>query len=377
MGRTPLKHWYVFGMLFSLCLFCSKKPTDISESTRVERLQAVLDDLIENHHGMGASAAVILPDHDVWFGVSGVSHDTIRITPDMLFGIGSVTKSITAALILKLAEEGLLTLEDSLHHWLPHFQNIDSTITIQQLLNHTSGVNCFYNNDEMWNAIEGGIVLDWKPEDILMYVPQAYFSPGADWHYSNANYTLLGMIVEKASGSSVSSAFRNRFFEPLGLNNTYLAAEEPLFGIVAHFCSRDDDDVFNDLTDSPRRFNEERVAWTSGGIFSTAEDVARWSQLLYGGHVLGEPYTEALLTFVPSVHFDAPEYGCGVMMFDPSWANGEVSIGHTGGFITHMTYMVYLPDHDVSIAVMINDWNSGCIEAIKDGLIRVVLDHLQ
>ena len=85
-----------------------------------------------------------------------------------------------------------------------------------------------------------------------------------------------------------------------------------------------------------------------------------------------------MLSFVPTpTNFDAIGYGCGVASFYREDACGERSIGHTGGFIAHVTYMVYLPDYNVSIAVMINDWKFSCIDAIRDGLIHVVLNHIE
>ena len=381
MKKRTMSIVILTGLSLSLIFSCSKKtpfeqePTP-NEPTLAERLQKVLDDGLELHNGMGVSAAVIIPDFVIWLGVSGVSHDTIAITPETIFGIGSVTKSLTAALVLKLAEEGSLTLEDSLHKWLPSFPNIDSTITIRQLLNHTSGVNCFYNNGEIWDVINSGVVRDWTPEDIISYVPESYFPPGTDWHYVNANYTLLGMIIKEATGSSVSTEFRNRLWEPLGLSNTYLVAEETIQGPVAHFWHRDDD-TMTDITDSPRRYNEDQVNWTSGGVYSTAEDIAIWSHLLYNGEVLNQTSMAQMLTFIPTpAAFGAAGYGLGAVSNFPEYANGEESIGHTGGAIEHIIHMMFLPEHGVSIVIMVNDWNGDCIEAIKDALIQVVLEHL-
>lgn len=123
---------------FTLFPGCSKDDPISPELTLAEQLQAALDDARTSYDLIGVSAAVIVPGQETWAGASGISHPGENIRPEMLFGIGSVTKTYIAALTLKLAEEGLLTLDDSLHQWLPGFQNIDSTITIRQLLNHTA-----------------------------------------------------------------------------------------------------------------------------------------------------------------------------------------------------------------------------------------------
>lgn len=362
--------------MIMLCPFfsCDNTPPD-SEPTLPERLQEVLDTKRNLYNGMGVSAAVIIPDLEIWTGVSGTSHENNPITPDTLFGIGSVTKSFTAALIMKLVEDSLLSLEDPLSSWLPPFTNIDSSITIRQLLNQTSGLNCFYNNDEMWDAILSGTVRQWTPEDILSFVPEPYFPPGTGWHYGNTNYILLGMLITEATGSSVSTEFRNRLWEPLELYDTYLATEETIPEPVAHNWEFVDGSL-TDLSQSTRLLNEIGVAWTAGAMYSTARDIATWARLLYEGRVLNQASMEQLLTFVPTADFHAPGYGFGVVSYYPEWANGEESIGHTGGFVGYITYMLYLPEHDVAIVVMVNDHNEDCINAIKNSLVQVVMDHL-
>ena len=106
----------------------------------VKKLQDTLDNGLKKYNGKGISFAIIAPGHKMWIGVSGVSHGTTPIKPETLFDAGSITKNFVAALTLKLVEESLLTLDDTLHKWLPDYPNIDNTITIRQLLNHTSGL---------------------------------------------------------------------------------------------------------------------------------------------------------------------------------------------------------------------------------------------
>lgn len=120
-------------------------PFSCSQSNRplAEQLQAALENGARKYDGMGVSAVAVLPNGETWLGVSGKSHDTVAVKPDMLFAIGSITKNVVAALTLQLAAEGKLSLEESLHKWLPKYPKVDSTITIRQLLNHTSGLCMF------------------------------------------------------------------------------------------------------------------------------------------------------------------------------------------------------------------------------------------
>ncbi|UCG58774.1 MAG: beta-lactamase family protein, partial [Phycisphaerales bacterium] len=132
-------------ILSSTCLFVTallSAFTSLSfggEGPIETHLQKVLDEGIRKYEARGVSAAVIFPDGKVWTGTSGISHGTVPIEPDMLFAIGSITKTFVAALTLQLVEEGILSLDDPLSKWLPAYPHVDSTATLRQLLNHTSG----------------------------------------------------------------------------------------------------------------------------------------------------------------------------------------------------------------------------------------------
>ena len=133
--------WLCVVLILTVFLFssdASAKQASKPELPFAKQLQDVIDNGIKKINGKGISVAIIVPKYKMWLGVSGISHGTTPITPETLFDIGSATKNCVAALTLKLAEEGHLALDDPLHKWLPDYPNIDNTITIRQLLNHTS-----------------------------------------------------------------------------------------------------------------------------------------------------------------------------------------------------------------------------------------------
>ena len=144
-----LKIFTLAIVLFTTFLFILTSCSYGDKNTIEEKLQKVLDDGISKYDVRGVSAVVIFPDQKVWKGVSGISHDTVSIKSNMLFAIGSITKNVVAALTLKLAEEGMLSLDDPLSKWLPAYPYVDSNITIRQLLNHTSGIYMFWDNQEI------------------------------------------------------------------------------------------------------------------------------------------------------------------------------------------------------------------------------------
>ena len=188
-----LKFINVLGLilLISLMFNCSKDSTTEPEATTSESFQAVLDNNLEAYNGTGVSAAVVFQNQDKWTGTSGVSFGATAITGDMIFGIGSVTKTFIAALCLQLADEGVISLEDSLHEWLPDYPNIDNSITILQLLYNTSGIYNITDNTDLWSAVFNDPTRFWTPEELIStFLEEPYATPGAGYFYSNTNYIL-------------------------------------------------------------------------------------------------------------------------------------------------------------------------------------------
>jgi D-alanyl-D-alanine carboxypeptidase len=360
-----------------LSIICIIFSSCINELPVENQLQDVLDKGIAKHDIHGVSATVIFPDGEIWNGVSGISHDTVPIEPNMLFGIGSVTKNFVAALTLTLAEEDVLSLDDPVSKWLPTYPSVDDNITIRQLLNHTSGLYMFWDNQEIWDDLIADRTKYFTPEEVLEYIKEPYFEAGEGWRYSNTNYLLLAMIVNKATGSNLSTELNNRFYQPLGLSDFYLSQEESIpANQQAHVYSDNWDGPIRDVTFLPRT-SHESIIYGSGGIFTTSENLARWSQALFGGRILEEQSLNEMLNFVEfSPVSNMKAYGLGVQEFRNNISFGERAIGHSGGNIGTTTFMVYLPDYHVSIVVMINAFPNDGAEEITKGLEKVILQDL-
>jgi D-alanyl-D-alanine carboxypeptidase len=131
------KTYFTLMIIAVLIQFCSGQTFD---PALANRLQAKLDSMRSAQNIKGISAAVIQPGQGMWQGVSGLSHAGFPITKHMEFGIASNSKLFTATTLMKLVENNRLNLNDPLHFWLPYYPNVDSNITIRQLLNHVSGL---------------------------------------------------------------------------------------------------------------------------------------------------------------------------------------------------------------------------------------------
>jgi len=369
-------------ILSSTCLFVTvllSAFTSLSfggEGPIETQLQKVLDEGIRKYEARGVSAAVIFHDGKVWTGTSGISHGTVPIEPDMLFMIGSITKNVVAALALQLVEEGILSLDDPLSKWLPAYPHVDSTTTLRQLLNHTSGIYMFWSNQRIWDDMTKDESKIWTPEEVLSYIKEPYFAPGEGYRYSNTNYLLLAMIIEKATGSKLSTQFKERFWQPLGITNAYLSIQEEIPDKWAHVFGDNfrNDGSWQDVTFEPRAAHDS-IGFGSAGLYMTAEDLARWCHAIFEGEVVSQQSMDEMLRFVDIGFFNKKRgYGLGVQRFRRKMGSGETAIGHSGGGIGSGAHMVHLPEHHVSVVVMVNTcWCSG---DIAQELIACVLRDL-
>ncbi len=374
-----MKNILIIAILLSLIgqniLSCSEDSPSESKLTFGEKLQEALDNGIELYKGKGISVAVIMPDGQTWTAVSGVSRGTTLINKEMLFSAGSITKTFTAATILQLADEGILTLEDSLHKWLPDYPNIDNTITIRQLLNHTNGIYDLDDNPLIYQDLFADHEKIWALEDVVStYTLTPNFPKGTSWYYSNTGYILLRMIIREATGSEISTEYRKRLFEPSGLSSAFLAPEENSTGSIAQgWLDLDNDGEYDELP-----FMTSFYSMAGGGVFCTAKDLAIWANALFHDQtVLTESSFEQMLSFYspcPDEELVAG-YGLGVTNFASELFNYLNLWGHGGNALGYAAGCFYLPDYGVSIGIMDNT-EEGDAMYIINNILSIVTDHL-
>jgi D-alanyl-D-alanine carboxypeptidase len=358
-------------------LSCSKdSPSEPKQLTFEEQMQKALDDGIVNYNGKGVSVAVIMPDGETWSSVSGMSHANTPITSDMVFSAGSITKMFTAATIIQLAQEGVLSLDDSISQWLPAYPYVDSTITIRQLLNHTNGIFNITENPDMWQIIFAGPTSVLTMEEMITnYNLAPYFPKGTGWHYSNTGYLLLRLIIIEATGSDISTEYRNRFFDPLNMRSTFLVPyETPGATIAQGWFDLDSNGTYDELP-----FMTSFYSMAGGGVFCTAQDLANWSHALFHDKiVLSQSDLDQMLQFhSPCTGEELVDgYGLGVTRFSPELFNGLDLYGHGGNALGYAAGCFYLPDYDVSLAIMDNTEEGETMWIIND-LLDIVTTHLE
>jgi CubicO group peptidase (beta-lactamase class C family) len=238
--------------------------------------------------------------------------------------LGSVTKQFTAAAILLLAEQGKLALEDAVKtHW-PNTPAAWDEVTIFHLLTHTSGIP---------NVTSVADFQQWKmhpstPEQTLAHVRDKPldFTPGARMSYSNSGYVLLGLLFERLSGKSYADYLRDNIFEPLGMNDSGYDVSAVILPQRASGYSAG--------TSANAPYTDMTVPHGAGALYSTTEDLLRWTQGLFGGRLL----TAASLEKMTSPH--QSNYAFGVMV---TTADGRLSVSHGGGIEGFNTMLTYYP----------------------------------
>ena len=293
--------------------------------------------------------------------------------PEGAFRIGSITKMFTATVIMQLVEDGVLTLDDPQALWLPKVAEqlpYGDQITLHHLLTHTSGLFNVVEHEAYYDDIftemvvdeaTGNVTLDCverDPNDTLaryVYGQEAQFEPGAQWRYSNTNYTLLGMVIEAAAEMPLAGAYRAQIYEPLGMTSTFLDCyEEPVIDIVHGYTGAGDE--MADVTEL-----HESVGWSAGGLVSTAPDLITFGRGLFGGALFDNPESLDVMT-TPA---PGSAYGLGITI-------QEAYMGHAGYIAGFRSVLNYAPEFDAVVVMFYNhdgaDPNQSLADMLKPAL---------
>lgn len=350
---------YVFGCTLLLLCATHRSTAQISPALDNE-LQHTLDSMRTVLGAKSLSAAIQTSDESIWTHSNGLSSAWTNVTPEDTYLIGSVTKTITSACILQLADEGLLNIDDSLYQWLPTMPYIDTTITIRQLLNHTSGIYDVLSHPHNQDSLLADMSRIWTPEELIdRFISPPLFAAGSSWSYSNTNYFLLSMIIREATGNEFYTELRNRFYTTLGLSTFAIPAFEPLTSPVAHvWLDITGDGVLDDAHNFYMNYlSLNSTAGAAGGYFSTPTDCTKWMRTYMRGDLLSaEMMTEAKTT-VNAAGSQGGQYGLGLMKNETNFL-GYLAYGHGGDLAYHASSW-YFPELDQSITVFTNDNNDN------------------
>lgn len=303
-----------------------------------ERLDAVAKSYTTGNAFMGA-VLVVDGDRtllDKGYGKANVEWN-IPDAPDVKFRLGSLTKQFTATLVLLLQQDGKLNIADPVSKYLPDAPKAWEKITLANLLGHTSGIPNFTSGKEFgpWSMNAR------TPEEELAFFRDMPldFEPGSKFSYSNSNFEVLGVVIEKLSGKKYGDLLRERIFEPLGMKDTGLDSDELVLPKRAQGYLLTKDGLV------VARSESMSVPWAAGSIYSTTGDLLRWERGLFGGKILNPASLKAMTTAGKG------DYGLGVGV---AQTDGVRTVLHGGGIEGFNTQLTYVPERKIAVVVLSN-----------------------
>lgn len=362
-----MKHPFSLIRSFSLlCLFMSALVScRLAPSVQLSQaLQPKMDSLRAATDIAGIAVAIIKEQSDpvqLFSGYADREGQRPFKASDRLL-MGSVGKTYVSALVLQEIEKGRLKLDAPISQWFGEKVWFDSLanapeITIEMLLNHTSGLPRWVFKPAVWQAMKADPDKRWSHEDRLAGIlgDEALHPAGKGWAYSDTNYLLLGMILEAINDQRYYELLAERLLLPHGLTDTRPSDQRDLFGLVAGYTAAENP------FQVPAKVSEQGIyainpqfEWTGGGLMCTAADLARWASLLYSGQVLAEPQMKQMLTTAPYPTRLPGEakYGLGVMVREDDLG---LNYGHEGFMPGFQTVVLHYPDQKLTIALMVNE----------------------
>ncbi len=325
------------------------------------KVDAIAGEVMKTGHIAAISVAVSRGDRIVVARAYGDADRTAHTaaTPDTVFHIGSITKQFTAAAIMQLVEQHRIGLDDPISKYLADFPLQGKTVTVRQLLTHTSGIYDYTDKDFFEHAAATDLSV---AQLIARFAGKPFeFEPGTQWAYSNSNYVLLGAIIEQVT--------KQRYAD-------YLAAQVyPKAGLIATtYCAAPPHEARGYTLEDGKLVDAKPISMTTpyaaGALCSTATDLVRWSRALHAGKVVSAASYTAMTTPVRLADGTTRPYGFGLTV---SELEGHDRIAHNGGINGFVSTASLFPKDDVAVAILVST-ESSAADKLDDRVSRAALD---
>jgi D-alanyl-D-alanine carboxypeptidase len=352
--------FFVVCLLFTLV--AQAQPVAPNKSALETALQLKLDEWHKAGSFPGATLGVVLSNGESFGLAVGFSDRQTKkpMKPDDRMLAGSVGKTFAAATALQLVKERKINLDDKIEKYLgrePWFSRLPNAkeITVRQLMNHSSGLVRYEFKEQFTKDLTANPDKVWKPAELVAYLldEKPPFEAGKGWDYSDTNYIVLGMIIEKVTGRKFYHEANRRLVKPLKLTNTIPQDGPRLPSVVQGYAGPNNPFGGTDEMIVNGKFAiNPQFEWTGGGYASTTHDLARWAKMIYEGRAFSPDLLPQVLEGVSAPMLGREtKYGLGVIIRKTA---AGASYGHSGFFPGYMTDMMYFPEHKVAVAVQVN-----------------------
>ena len=331
-------------------------------------LQATLDSIVEEQELPGATAAIVLADGQLISLAAGLADKELKMAmplgAQML--LGSVGKIFVSAVALQLVDEGRIKLSDKVSQyfngvdWYDQMPNAKD-LTIKSLLNHTSGIPRYVFSPAFTAAIEKDPMRTWTPAECLAVIAsEAPKHPvGQGWGYSDTNYLLLGLVIEKVTNSTYYAQLEKRIISTYHLRSTYPSTQRELPGLTQGYIGE------NNFFNLPKKVvsgglyaMNPQFEWTGGGLVTNVEDLAYFIKWLHTGKILKPATYKELIQAVDFRSGQVAKTGYGLGTFVWSNATGP-SFGHAGVMPGYFTHVEFAKNGGYAVAIQVNTDQSG------------------
>ncbi len=297
-------------------------------------------------------AAILVAKNDKVIFRKGYGLATLNpdkpVTPDMVFRIGSITKQFTSTAILKLAEQGKIDLKADITTYLTDFSTPGKTVTVEQLLNHTSGIKSYTSLPDAMS--KKGLYI--SPADMMKIIQgqPSDFAPNEQWLYNNSGYFLLGMIIEKVSGMTYGEYVAKNLFKPVGMKSSF-TDDSNLPANTAKGYMKSGATEFKTAD-----YVHPSIPYSAGAIFSTVDDLWKWNQAIFNYKVVKKESLEKAWTLTTLNSGKLVGYGY-------AWSFGRLGdakvIGHGGAIDGYLTMEIYVPDQKIYVCILSNSMTAS------------------
>lgn len=352
--------------LVTIGLSCrQKQPAKISSNQKANKIDSLIN-LYTDYEGFNGSVLVAHEGQIILNKGYGLANRSWNIpnASDTKFQIASLTKPFTATLVMQLVAEGKLELHKPLSNYLPEYPiNTKDTITIHQLLTHSSGLSRDFTNSSNSNQSKD-IVQD------IMAMPLE-FQPGQKFAYSNSGYDILGFLVETVTGLTYEEALQERIFKPLGMENSGFFRNRPIIKNMASGYYKGFGDYFN------IELSDESTAYASGALYSTVDDLYLFNKALASYTLLPKKYTALLF----EKHIEDPGYGgyygYGWELVDkPIGNSGKLieTVGHSGAIDGFCALYTSIPESNTAI-IFLNNTRRAFLNSMTTAITGILYDE--
>jgi len=347
--------------LLATAIVCGQA-TSANTTALKNALQLKLDEWHKAGSFPGATLGVVLANGESFGLAVGVSDRETRrpMMPNDRMLAGSVGKTFAAATALQLVKEGKIGLDEKIEKylgrepWFPRLPNAKD-ITVRQLMNHTSGLVRYEFKEQFTKDLTANPDKVWKPAELVAYLldEKPPFEAGKGWDYSDTNYIVLGMIIEKVTGKKLYDEADRRLIKPLKLTDTIPQDGPRLKGVVQGYAGPNNPFGGSDAMIVNGKFIiNPQFEWTGGGYVSTAQDLARWAKMIYEGKAFSPDLLPQVVEGVPAPMLGRDtKYGLATIIRQTPVG---ISYGHSGFFPGYLTDMTYFPQQKVAVAVQVN-----------------------